>query len=187
VYIQCYFCKENRFWNTQSDPEFCQRGESVSYIDARNERFQNAILACILLRKNFRNSVLACSITKVPLCVYNTFSKTIYIATSFKDKMHMYNTVLCLWMKYYAYSSEILRGGHVQYPIQTLWLESKSDWYEWMWVGWVCKVTIFWCIIQPHVLHSLPLPYLLWITVSYIVESYHSCLAQWNVHPVMKS
>jgi hypothetical protein len=41
--------------------------------------------------------------------------------------MHMYNTVLCLCMKYYAYSSEILRGGHVQYPIQTLWLESKND------------------------------------------------------------
>jgi hypothetical protein len=35
-----------------------------SYTNVRKERFQNAVLACILLRKNFQNGVLARSVTK---------------------------------------------------------------------------------------------------------------------------
>jgi hypothetical protein len=48
-----------------SDPKFGRRGGGVSYIDARGKRFQNAILACVVLRKNFQNSFPAHSI---PLC-----------------------------------------------------------------------------------------------------------------------
>jgi hypothetical protein len=40
-----------------SDPKFGWRGEGVTYIGARKKRFQNAIPACILLRKNFKNDI----------------------------------------------------------------------------------------------------------------------------------
>jgi hypothetical protein len=52
-----------------SDPKFGQRGGGGSYIDAREERFWNTVLACVLLRKRFQNGVLAHSITKIPLSV----------------------------------------------------------------------------------------------------------------------
>jgi hypothetical protein len=65
-YYQCYFCNENRSRNAQSDPKFGRRGGGVSYIDARQKRFWNPILACILLR-NFQNGVPAHTITKIPL------------------------------------------------------------------------------------------------------------------------
>jgi hypothetical protein len=41
---------------TRSDPEFDRRGGGVSYIDARKKRFQNAVPACVLVRKNFRTA-----------------------------------------------------------------------------------------------------------------------------------
>jgi hypothetical protein len=64
---QRYFSKENRFWNTQSDPKFGRRGGSVSHIDARKKGFRNTVPACTLVRKNFWNGVLARSITRIPL------------------------------------------------------------------------------------------------------------------------
>jgi hypothetical protein len=39
------------------------------YTDPRKRRFWNAVLGCILLRKNFQNSVLAHSVTKIPLII----------------------------------------------------------------------------------------------------------------------
>jgi hypothetical protein len=50
-----------------SDPKFGWRGGGVSYIDAREKRFQNTIPACALLRKNFSNNILACSVTKISM------------------------------------------------------------------------------------------------------------------------
>jgi hypothetical protein len=50
-----------------SDPKFGWRQSGVNYIDAMKKRFQNAVLACVLPRKNFWNGVLAHSITKTPL------------------------------------------------------------------------------------------------------------------------
>jgi hypothetical protein len=47
-----------------------ERG-GVSYTNARKKGFWNAIMACVLLRKNFQNGVLAPSITKYP-CFYPT-------------------------------------------------------------------------------------------------------------------
>jgi hypothetical protein len=53
----------------QSDPKFSERGRGVNYIDARKKRFWNAVLACILLRKNW-NDVLMHYVTKnTPVCV----------------------------------------------------------------------------------------------------------------------
>jgi hypothetical protein len=40
-----------------SDIKFGSREGNVSYTSARKKRFQNAVLACILLRKNFQNDV----------------------------------------------------------------------------------------------------------------------------------
>jgi len=60
---QCYFSKENRF-RIASDPKFGQRRGGVSYMDAGKNRFQNAALACVLLRKNFWNSFAAHSVTE---------------------------------------------------------------------------------------------------------------------------
>jgi hypothetical protein len=52
-----------------SHPKFCLREGGVSYIDARKERFRDAVLACILLRKNFQNGVLVRSVTKILLLI----------------------------------------------------------------------------------------------------------------------
>jgi hypothetical protein len=49
-----------------SDPKCGWKRGGVSYIDAWNIRFWNAVLTCIL-RKNFHNDVWACSVTKIPL------------------------------------------------------------------------------------------------------------------------
>jgi hypothetical protein len=43
--------------------------DGVSYTDPRKRRFQNVILGCVLLRKNFWNGVLAYSFTKILLAV----------------------------------------------------------------------------------------------------------------------
>jgi hypothetical protein len=53
--------------NTYSDPKFGQRGKVlVIPMSGKKKRFWNAVLACILLRKNFWNGVPARSITKIP-------------------------------------------------------------------------------------------------------------------------
>jgi hypothetical protein len=50
-----------------SDPKFSQRGGGVSSINARKKTFWNAILVCVLLRKNFLNGGLAHSAVRMPL------------------------------------------------------------------------------------------------------------------------
>jgi hypothetical protein len=45
--------------------KFDWRGGRVRYTNAR-KKFRNAVLACVLLGKNFQNGVLAHSITKIP-------------------------------------------------------------------------------------------------------------------------
>jgi hypothetical protein len=45
-----------------------ERG-AVSYANAWKKRFQNAVLACVLLGKNFWNSIPVYSDTKVPLII----------------------------------------------------------------------------------------------------------------------
>jgi hypothetical protein len=46
------------FWNTKSDPEFGWRGVCWLY-QCHEKMFRNAILSCVLLRKNFWNGVPA--------------------------------------------------------------------------------------------------------------------------------
>jgi hypothetical protein len=49
-----------------------RKGGGVSYIDVRKKRSWNAVLAFVLLIKNFWNSVLVCSIKKnAPVCNYS--------------------------------------------------------------------------------------------------------------------
>jgi hypothetical protein len=43
-----------KFWNAKNDPKLSQRGV-MFVISMPGKRFWNAILACVLLRKNFRN------------------------------------------------------------------------------------------------------------------------------------
>jgi hypothetical protein len=50
-----------------SDPKFGWRAGGVCCIDAKKKRFQNTILACVLLRNNFWNGVMTHSIPKIPL------------------------------------------------------------------------------------------------------------------------
>jgi hypothetical protein len=38
----------------------------VIYTYPRKRRFQNAVLGCVLLRKNFQNGIPTCSTTKYP-------------------------------------------------------------------------------------------------------------------------
>jgi hypothetical protein len=54
LYAALFFLKM-RFWNAKSDPKFGQRG--VVLYQCQKERFWNAVLACVLLRKNFWNGV----------------------------------------------------------------------------------------------------------------------------------
>jgi hypothetical protein len=62
------FSKKKKFQNAWSDPKFGQRGKVlVIPMPGGKKRFQNAVLACIVLRKNFRNGVLAHSIATIPL------------------------------------------------------------------------------------------------------------------------
>jgi hypothetical protein len=68
AHIQCYFSKENRFWNAYSDPTFGQGGVEITYIAVRKKWF---IPACALLIENYRNSVPACSVTKIPLPTFS--------------------------------------------------------------------------------------------------------------------
>jgi hypothetical protein len=44
--------------------------DGVSYTDPRKKGFWNAVVACVLLIKNFQNGILACSITKIPLGLF---------------------------------------------------------------------------------------------------------------------
>jgi hypothetical protein len=60
------FLKKKGF-GIHSDTKFGRRGGGVSYMNAREKRFQNAIPAGGLLRKNFWNGIVARSITKIPL------------------------------------------------------------------------------------------------------------------------
>jgi hypothetical protein len=53
---------------THSDPNVGQKGGGTIAMPGK-EKFWNAFLGCILLRKNFQNGVLACSFTKIPLGV----------------------------------------------------------------------------------------------------------------------
>jgi hypothetical protein len=69
-YKQCYFSKENRFWNEQSGPKFVRGGGGISYNDARKKRFWNTIPACIILIKSFRNGVPERPVTEIPLVKY---------------------------------------------------------------------------------------------------------------------
>jgi hypothetical protein len=44
-----------------------ERG-GVSYTNARTKRFQNVVMACVLI-KNFQNGIPARSVTKMPLII----------------------------------------------------------------------------------------------------------------------
>jgi hypothetical protein len=64
---QHYFYFKKRFQNAKSDPKFCRKGAVLVIPKPGKKRFQNAVLPCILQRKNFKNSTLVSSITKIPL------------------------------------------------------------------------------------------------------------------------
>jgi hypothetical protein len=79
-----------------SDPKFGQRGWGVSHINARKKRFQNAIPACILQRKNYQKSVPA---QRCPCwgqsSVYLT-KKTVRCTKTELQYVHWYATKLTL-------------------------------------------------------------------------------------------
>jgi hypothetical protein len=52
----------------RTDLRFGRRGVGITYTDVRKKkRFRNAVLACVLQRKNLRNGIPARSVTKIPL------------------------------------------------------------------------------------------------------------------------
>jgi hypothetical protein len=65
-----------------SDPKFDWRGGGVTLMPgrrgARKKRFRNAVLACILLRKNW-NSVPARSVTKIASGYYHDTRREIHL------------------------------------------------------------------------------------------------------------
>jgi hypothetical protein len=53
-----------------TDLRFGRRGVGITYTDVRKKkRFRNAVLACVLQRKNLRNGIPARSVTKIPLII----------------------------------------------------------------------------------------------------------------------
>jgi hypothetical protein len=62
------FIKKKKFRNAKSDPKFGRRGV-VLVITLPGKMLWNAVLACVLLRKNFLNGVSAHFITKILLPV----------------------------------------------------------------------------------------------------------------------
>jgi hypothetical protein len=68
-----------------SDSKFGQRGGVFSYIDARKERFWNAVPAWFLLRKNLRNSVLHVLIKiPLPIVIKINYRHTVMLSSSFQ-------------------------------------------------------------------------------------------------------